>query len=282
MRCLFILFSFTTLILTLGSIPNTPQTANTRPGDENNKPQVKIGTSRVNNNQPVRTTRNIQEPLHQRPNQNTNHQFHSHSTASHSSSPSQSPPMNPLLKRVSTASLCLIYFILAWRALGSYELSGLFVNGIFRFLCTVSVSIVFISNCIALILCLAGNVLKPIDVKNQLKFVLALNTIKESVELVYNILMMVLASSGAEFSKDFYLGRFITSLYFLMLCLSTSKIRWTAAPPSSFAPPPTSTSAANPYQNYDQSYDGQSSSPVYESTSYNYDQGEVEPEQGPF
>ena len=282
MRCLFILISLISLISTLSRIPKTPQSAHTRPGDEKNKPQVKIGTSRVNNNQPVHKARNIQEPLRQRPNQNINHQFHSHSTASHSSASPQSPPINPLLKRVSTASLCLIYFILAWRALGSYELSGLFVNGIIRFFCTVSVSIVFISNCIALILCLAGNVLKPIDVKNQLKFVLALNTIRESVELVYNILMMVLASSGAEFSKDFYLGRFITSLYFLMLCLSTSKIRWTAAPPSSFAPPPTATSAGDPYRNYDQSYDGQPAPPVYESTSYNYDQGEVEPAQGPF
>ena len=134
--------------------------------------------------------------------------------------------IHPLLRKVSSASLSLIYLLLAWRAMGCYDSSAQFSMSLLRFMSNIPVAAIFILDIIGFIISI-GLVVNPNKLKVQLKLILACNTIREVIELIYNVIMIIISTSVSKFNRDFYFGRMIASVYFLMLCLSTSKIRWT-------------------------------------------------------
>jgi hypothetical protein len=153
-------------------------------------------------------------------NSNSNAIEHKPSTTSKNIHPSN---VHPLVRKASSASLSLVYLLLAWRAMGSYDSSAQFSTSLLRTVSNIPVAGIFILDILGLII----SIINPSKLKVQLKFILACNTVREIIELTYNVIMIIISTSVSNFNRDYYFGRLITSVYFLMLCISTSRIRWT-------------------------------------------------------
>eukprot|EP01041_Mallomonas_annulata_P008810 gene8810-18234_t len=67
---------------------------------------------------------------------------------------------------------------------------------------------------------------KPLNFKNQLKAILAMNVVREIVEIVYNTIMLILNSASSPIPREVYFGRFFTNVWFICICMSLSKSRW--------------------------------------------------------
>ena len=70
------------------------------------------------------------------------------------------------------------------------------------------------------------NVIKPSNFKSMLKTILALNIIRESVEVCFNIFMIIFRNEFTMIPKEVYFGRFFSNIWWLSLCVSFSKSRW--------------------------------------------------------
>jgi hypothetical protein len=133
--------------------------------------------------------------------------------------------LNPLLKQASTASIGILFVLLIWRSLASYELADQFNSGTFRLLAVTPTVLILVSNLMGFII----NFMKPFNFKNLLKFILALNITREFVELLYNVVMLVVNSSNSQIPREVYFGRFFMNVWWLSLCITFSKSRWVAA-----------------------------------------------------
>jgi hypothetical protein len=136
------------------------------------------------------------------------------------------------VKRASAASVAVLFGLLVWRSLSSYELADQFSSTILRVTTLVSVVAVLTLNAGGLIVSLA----KPLDFKNQLKAVLALNILREWLELAYNVVMVLLGSSRLGVPREVYVGRIFMNIWWSLLCFSFSKSRWVLSAPSSLPP----------------------------------------------
>lgn len=65
---------------------------------------------------------------------------------------------------------------------------------------------------------------RPLQFKNQLKFVMFLNTIREIVDLIINIFSALIAHSRS--ASDMHYGKAISDFFWMCLFLSISKSRW--------------------------------------------------------
>jgi hypothetical protein len=106
----------------------------------------------------------------------------------------KSQQLNPLLKQASTATIGILFVLLIWRSLASYELADQFNSGTFRLLSVPPTVLILIANLMGFII----NVMKPFNFKNFLKFILALNITREFIELLYNAIMLVVNSSNSQ------------------------------------------------------------------------------------
>jgi hypothetical protein len=133
--------------------------------------------------------------------------------------------LNPLLKQASSASIGILFVLLIWRSLASYELADQFNSGTFRLLAVTPTVLILIANLMGFII----NVMKPFNFKNFLKFILALNITREFIELLYNAAMLVVNSSNSQIPREVYFGRFFMNVWWLSLCITFSKSRWVAS-----------------------------------------------------
>ena len=148
----------------------------------------------------------------------------------------QPPAVNPLMKQTGTATVGFLFVMLIWRSLAAYELADQFNVGIYRVVAVTPTVIILVANLAGFLI----NMMKPLNFKNTLKAVLALNVGRECIELLYNAMMLVVNQrrTGLQIiPTEIYLGRFFMNLWWLSLCLTFSKSRWVLAvtPPS---PPP--------------------------------------------
>lgn len=125
--------------------------------------------------------------------------------------------MNPLLKQANTASIGLLFILLLWRTVSCFEMVDSISSSYRKTLILVPASILAIANAVGFVV----NLIRPLNFKNHLKFIVALNLMRESTEIVYNILMVLFSSS-----REVFLGRFFVSCWWLFLCFSFSKSRW--------------------------------------------------------
>lgn len=135
----------------------------------------------------------------------------------------QNKDLNPLIRQASTASVAVLFVLLIWRSMSIYELADQAQS--FRPLYVIPAFIILISNILGFLL----NIIKPLNFKNHLKFILAVNIVREWIELLVNIVHIVLPRSffrSEEFSRDVYLGRLFVNLWWSFLCFSFSKSRW--------------------------------------------------------
>jgi hypothetical protein len=212
MKICILLLNLVTIVL--GDLPKFPQNSRVKPSASS------PNEDHSNEQQPFRTSSDNRQLLH-----SDHFQFNtknSQNSDSFSRPNLKSTPSNPLIRSIGSASVSLIYLFLAWRSVACYEQANLFINGFTRKLSSNAVILLFISNLTGFLISL----FQPHKYKSLLKSIIALNTVREFTELIYNMFMIIVASPTADFSRDFYLGRFITCVYLLMVCLSTSKLRW--------------------------------------------------------
>ena len=130
--------------------------------------------------------------------------------------------INPLIRQTSTASIGILFALLIWRGIAAYELADQFNSGFMKVVAVTPTVILLSANLAGLVV----NLLKPLNFKNILKVILALNIVRESVELVYNALKIVLTSTSSIVPREVYFGRFFMNLWWLSLCITFSKSRW--------------------------------------------------------
>jgi len=131
--------------------------------------------------------------------------------------------INPLMKKASETSICLLFLLLTWRTISVYELADSFSSSYMRFVTVLPIMLIFCSNIIGFAL----NISKPANFKSYMKLILALNTIREFVEAFYNIFMIVIRTSEYNtIPKEVYFGRFFSNIWWLSLCTSFSRSRW--------------------------------------------------------
>eukprot|EP01032_Pedospumella_encystans_P025645 gene25645-28974_t len=116
--------------------------------------------------------------------------------------------VRPLLNRVSTVSVCMMFGLLIWRSLASYELANEFTAEPLRILATAPVIAILVANVVGL----AINLLSPLNYKNFLKAIVAANVLREWTEAVYNIFMLFFASSDSDKPMGEYLGRIFMNI----------------------------------------------------------------------
>ena len=130
--------------------------------------------------------------------------------------------VRPLLNRVSTVSVCMMFGLLIWRSLASYELANEFTAEPLRLLATAPVIAILVANVAGL----AVNLLSPLNYKNYLKAIVAVNVLREWTEAVYNIFMLFFASSDSDKPMGEYLGRIFMNIWWNVLCFTYIKSRW--------------------------------------------------------
>lgn len=127
-----------------------------------------------------------------------------------------------LLKQASSASIGVLFALLAWRAITAYEMASHFKNDFIRF--------VSVSPALCLLLMnLAGfvvNFFQPLGFKNHLKVILAANVSREWIELAYNFMMILLTDSTTPIPREVYLGRVFMNVWWTLLCMAFAKSRW--------------------------------------------------------
>lgn len=138
-------------------------------------------------------------------------------------------PVHPLLMRSTTASVCLLFGLLIWRSLSSYEMADQFVSKSARLLASIPIITILFANVVGL----AVNLIKPLNFKNHLKAILAANIVREWVEFVYNLFMVLFASARATTPRTEYLGRIFMNIWWNLICFSFIKSRWVLSESSS-------------------------------------------------
>ena len=137
-------------------------------------------------------------------------------------------PLNPLVTKASTASVGILFGLLIWRCLSSYELADQFASGTIRMLFTAPIIAILGLNVIGFIV----NLIKPVNFKNHLKVILAINVIREWLEGIYNVIMLILGSSQSIIPREVYFGRLFMNAWWSALCISFSKSKWVLSAPS--------------------------------------------------
>ena len=146
--------------------------------------------------------------------------------SSHFSGPSHPlarPELNPLVRQTTTASIALLFGLLIWRSLTSFELASQFTDDSMRLLSLIPSVALLVANIAGFLL----NIVKPYNFKNHLKVILAINIIREWVELVYSLFMMVTWSpTSSVVPRETYFGSMFMNIWWCVVCFSFSRSRW--------------------------------------------------------
>lgn len=177
-------------------------------------------------------------------NNNLNHNLNNNQFNS-PASPNQQQ-INPLLKQATTASIGVLFGILIWRSLTAYEYADQFSVGILRLFAVSPVVLILLANILGFLL----NIAKPLNFKVHLKLILAMNIIREWVELCYNVYKIVFTNSKAIIPREVYFGRFFMNVWWSLLCFSFARSRWVLNPNVPTAP----ASRGSNNQNYHSKY----------------------------
>mmetsp|Transcript_1285 Transcript_1285/g.2082 ORF Transcript_1285/g.2082 Transcript_1285/m.2082 type:complete len:264 (+) Transcript_1285:81-872(+) len=173
--------------------------------------------------------------------------------STNAAAPNTTPQISPLVKQASTGAIGLLFGLLIWRSLSAYEMADQFVNESFRIMAIIPVMALLLANITGFIV----NLLKPLNFKNHLKVILALNVIREWVELVYNVVMLITTSGTAQIPREVYFGRFFMNCWWSLWCFSFSKSRWVLQ-----------TTLPSQYQQFQQQYQQQHSPPEVDEDLY--------------
>ena len=131
-------------------------------------------------------------------------------------------PQQEFLKAVPTYYVGIVFLLLSWRSLGSFEMADNFQSDILRTICVIPSVVLLLANIGGFLL----NASKPLNFKNRLKFIIAMNIIREWVEMAYNIVNLIISRT---IPREVYFGRIFVNVWWSFLCLSYTKSRWVTA-----------------------------------------------------
>lgn len=129
------------------------------------------------------------------------------------------PQLNPLMKQANTASVGILFALLIWRSLAAYELAERFESSMMRLVTVIPAIAILCSNVLGFVV----NFMKPMNFKNYLKLILALNIVREWTEMAYNVVALV---TGLGNAREVSMGRLFMNMWWSFLCISFSKSRW--------------------------------------------------------
>lgn len=129
---------------------------------------------------------------------------------------------NPLIKQVPTASVGILFGLLIWRTFTAQELASQFTTPLLQYLSIPPLILLLLVNIAGFIV----NIIKPINFKNQMKFILGMNVVREWIELIYNVIMMAFYPKTCINPREAYFGRFLMNIWWTALCSTFSKSRW--------------------------------------------------------
>ena len=133
------------------------------------------------------------------------------------------PELNPLVRQTTTASIALLFGLLIWRSLTSFELASQFTNSSLLLLALVPSVALLVTNIAGFLL----NIIKPYNFKNHLKVILAINIVREWIELIYSLIMIVIWSpSSSSLPRETYFGSIFMNIWWCVVCFSFSRSRW--------------------------------------------------------
>ena len=138
------------------------------------------------------------------------------------------PELNPLVRQTTTASIALLFGLLIWRSLTSFELASQFTNSSLLLLALVPSVALLVTNIAGFLL----NIIKPYNFKNHLKVILAINIVREWIELIYSLFMIVKltwsssSSSLSSIPRETYFGSMFMNIWWCVVCFSFSRSRW--------------------------------------------------------
>ncbi|RYG68607.1 hypothetical protein EON64_04815 [archaeon] len=153
----------------------------------------------------------------------------------HGRQDSNSPPdgrqnvLSTMVKHTDKVHAGILLFALCWRILGLYEISGSggTIKGFMRYRSVTRISLLLL-----LMLNILGFALNCLPVpgyrhKNKLKAIVAVNIIREWIEVFYNLYMILLGSDAVD--KAIYQGRLFMNIWWSLLCMSFLRTRWVSS-----------------------------------------------------
>ena len=175
---------------------------------------------------------------------------------------------HPVMKTVTGGAVGVLFIMLTWRSLSSYELAEQFSNPFLKFMAKTPTILIMVAN----ILGIVTNIVKPKNFKNVMKSILAVNMIREIVESIYNVMKITVNHStlSDDLPKGIYFGRLFGNVWWMLLCISFSKSRWSSGQSGAAQANGDAYSYESSYPSYPQSF-GNSRHPVlnYQQTSSN-------------
>lgn len=136
----------------------------------------------------------------------------------------QLKPVNHLLRQINTASVTVLFLTLMWRSLALHEMAKEFQSDLIRYSTLFSLKFLLLINIIGCIM----NVMNPMRFKTFLKMILAMNIFQEWTDLSYNIVQIVFYPIATGLPKGFYFGRCLMNMWFLLMDITHSRVRWVA------------------------------------------------------
>jgi hypothetical protein len=139
----------------------------------------------------------------------------------------------PLLQRINTAGLKMFFALLLWRGLSSLDMAMALSPSLSSSSLSSSSSLLLVVPQVFLLgALLSANIFglllsftRPLNFKNQLKFLLGLNILKEGGELLANALRVLLPGAGR--AREEYVMAGLVNCWWLTLCYTYTRSRWT-------------------------------------------------------
>ena len=142
-------------------------------------------------------------------------------------------PVNSFLRRTSTFAISCLFVTLTWRTFNSYAILEEIASR-YRASTNFLISGMLVLNVVALL----ANVFRPMQLKTSIKVALGVNMIKEALESLFDLYMIIFPNKFGALNRDFYFGKFAYSVFFTAFLWTFSTARWATGSASSPSPPP--------------------------------------------
>lgn len=203
---------FILLILNVNALPELPHTK-----------LISLDNNRYNiNNNNHRNTIDIVADYEQRNEYTHTNPYTQKYSYANTQGNTNTRKVDALFKQASTASISVLFILLIWRSLSSYEIINQVMNSLIKTVLLTPTVVIMLANIIGFIV----NLTRPMNFKNILKFILACNIFREWIELVFNLIMMVASTANANIPREIYFGRMFMNIWWSAICVSFSRSRW--------------------------------------------------------
>ncbi|CBJ31045.1 conserved unknown protein [Ectocarpus siliculosus] len=133
-------------------------------------------------------------------------------------------PSSTLFRRSGAGGVFFIFLVMVCRSLNHYEYAEQ-MAGALRAMSMVPAVGLFLGNLVCMCLSLVESATNK--QKARMKTMLTVDAVCEGLLLVYNMLLLLGGASGLV-PKEEFVGRILTNVVFMSLCVTFAKARWVA------------------------------------------------------